>query len=141
MSKGKYDKRNKLNDLTGKEWVKFTKSFYFSEKSADDKEAFNHPAPFLIKDIEKLISFFTKKGMLVLDPFMGSGTTAIAAFNLNRKSLGIDLSEEYYELAKTRFIKKQMIENEHYEYIVGDSLIVLEKINKKVDYIALTTLS
>ncbi len=37
---GKYDPRNKLNDLTGKEWLKLTKSFWMSEKCADDKAAF-----------------------------------------------------------------------------------------------------
>ena len=55
----KYDDRNQLNDLSGKEWLKHTKSFYVSEKCADDKDAFGHPAPFLIKDIEKLIEMFT----------------------------------------------------------------------------------
>src|SRR5690554_6315779 len=114
MPEGKYDKRNQLNDLTGKQWLKLTKSFYFSEKSADDKDAYNHPAPFLIKDIEKLISMFTKKEMTVLDPFMGSGTTAIAGYNLKRKSIGIDLSNEYFELAKERFEKKEMQENIDY---------------------------
>lgn len=135
MPEGKYDKRNQLNDLTGKQWLKLTKSFYFSEKSADDKDAYNHPAPFLIKDIEKLISMFTKKEMTVLDPFMGSGTTAIAAFNLKRKSIGIDLSNEYFELAKERFEKKEMQENIDYKYIVGDSFKILDKINEEVDYI------
>lgn len=134
MSEGKYDERNQLNDLTGKRWLQLTKSFYFSERCADDKDAFNHPAPFLIKDIEKLISMFTKKKMIVLDPFMGSGTTSIAAFNLKRKSIGIDLSEEYYHLAKERFDKKKMIEEKHYKYIVGDSLKVLDDI-EDVDYI------
>ena len=81
-TESRYDPRNTLNDLTGKEWLKLTKSFFLSEKCADDKAAFGHPAPFLIKDIEKMISLFTKKGMKVLDPFMGSGTTAIAAYNL-----------------------------------------------------------
>jgi hypothetical protein len=57
----KIDKRNILNDLTGKEWLKLTKSFWLSEKCVDDKDAFKHPAPFLIKDIMKLISLFTKK--------------------------------------------------------------------------------
>ena len=95
IQEGKFDPRNKLNDLTGKEWIKMTKSFMFSEKCADDKDAYAHPAPFLIKDIEKLINMFTKSGMTVLDPFMGSGTTAIAAYNCNRKSIGIDLSETY----------------------------------------------
>ena len=79
---GHFDSRNKLNNLTGKEWLKLTKSFMFSEKCADDKDAFKHPAPFLIKDVEKMISLFTKERMTVLDPFMGSGTTAIAAFHI-----------------------------------------------------------
>ena len=68
-NKGKFDQKNKLNDLTGKEWLKLTASFWFSEKCADDKDAYKHPAPFLIKDIQKLISMFTKKKMRVLDPF------------------------------------------------------------------------
>ena len=132
-SKEIFDARNQLNDLSGKEWLKHTKSFFISEKCADDKDAFGHPAPFLIKDIEKLIEMFTKKGMVVLDPFMGSGTTAIAAFNLKRKSIGIDLSEEYFQLALSRFEKKQMT-NEDFQYIVGDSLIETLNINE-VDYI------
>lgn len=135
MAEGKYDKRNQLNDLTGKEWIKLTKSFCLSEKCADDKDAFGHPAPFLIKDIEKLISMFTKSGMLVFDPFMGSGTTAIAAFNLKRTSIGIDLSNEYYELAKERFEKKGMISATDYNYIVGDSLVELDNIEEELDYI------
>ena len=133
-TESRYDPRNTLNDLTGKEWLKLTKSFFLSEKCADDKAAFGHPAPFLIKDIEKMISLFTKKGMKVLDPFMGSGTTAIAAYNLGRKSIGIDLSSKYKQLAESRFIKKGMKENIDYEYILGDSLEVLKDIDL-VDYI------
>lgn len=133
-SAGKYDPRNNLNDLTGKEWLKHTKSFYFSEKCADDKDAFDHPAPFLIKDIEKLIEMFTKKGMTVLDPFMGSGTTALASFNLGRKVIGIDLNEKYKELAISRFEKKKMISEVDYTYIVGDSLLEVENL-PEVDYI------
>lgn len=133
-TESRYDPRNTLNDLTGKEWLKLTKSFFLSEKCADDKAAFGHPAPFLIKDIEKMISLFTKKGMKVLDPFIGSGTTAIAAYNLGRKSIGVDLSNKYKQLAESRFIKKGMKENIDYEYILGDSLEVLKDIDP-VDYI------
>jgi len=130
----RYDERNQLNDLTGKEWLLMTKSFIFSEKCADDKDAFKHPAPFLIKDIEKFIQMFTKRGMIVLDPFMGSGTTAIASFNTGRRSIGIDLSEEYRSLAFERFSKKGMVEHNDFEYILGDSLEITKDI-EEVDYI------
>ena len=130
---GKFDPRNKLNDLTGKEWLKLTKSFWMSEKCSDDKAAFAHPAPFLIKDIEKLISFFTKKGMIVLDPFMGSGTTSIAAYNLGRKGVGMDLSNNYKELALSRFNEKGMRESD-YTYLIGDSTTQLKTLGE-VDYI------
>jgi DNA modification methylase len=130
-SEGVYDARNKINDLTGKEWLKLTKSFWMSEKCADDKDAFGHPAPFLIKDIEKLISFFTKQDMVVLDPFCGSGTTLIAACNLKRFGIGIDLSDEYRKLALERLNKKN---HNAFEYLLGNSLKVIYKIDN-VDYI------
>ena len=131
---GKIDSRNKLNDLTGKEWIKLTKSFWFSEKCVDDKDAFKHPAPFLIKDIMKLVSMFTKKGMHVLDPFCGSGTTLIAASNLERVGVGIDLNKEYKALSIERLSKKGFIENKDYFYHIGDANMILEKF-QQVDYI------
>jgi len=134
MSEGKYDKRNKLNDLTGKEWLKLTASFWMSEKCADDKDAMKHPAPFLIKDTQKLISLFTKKGMRVLDPFCGSGTTLISACNLDRFGIGIDLNEEYKKLALKRLEKKGYKEDKDFKYIVGDAFKILDEIDG-VDYI------
>lgn len=131
---GKFDNRNKLNDLNGKEWLLLTKSFWISEKCADDKAAFAHPAPFLIKDAEKLIKLFTKSGMTVLDPFMGSGTAAIAAYNLGRKGVGMDLNENYLNLARERFESKGM-SNVDYEYLIGDSTADLCKKFVSADYV------
>ena len=134
-TEGKYDKRNKLNDLTGKEWLKLTKSFWISEKCKDDKYAYKHPAPYLIKDTQKLISLFTKSGMKVLDPFVGSGTTIVAASNINRYGIGIDLSEEYVNLSKERFASKGIPED-MYELYLGDSLKVLDSFDSDYfDYI------
>ena len=132
--KAKYDKRNKLNDLTGKEWLKLTASFWISEKCADDKDAYNHPAPFLVKDIQKLISMFTKKEMRVLDPFCGSGTTLLASTLLNRYGVGIDLNTEYRDLAIDRLLKKGVNEFRDFEYFSGDSNDVLGNLNN-IDYI------
>ena len=127
---GKYDERNTLNDLDGRSWLLLSKSFWTSESSPEDKAAYKHPAPFMIKDIEKLISLFTKKGMTVLDPFAGSGTTLVAAHNLGRKGIGIDLNEEYLQLYQQRLSGNV---NEC-QYIVGDSLEVLNSFDT-VDYI------
>lgn len=129
---GRYDERNTLNDLDGRSWLLLTKSFWTSESSSEDKAAYKHPAPFMIKDIEKLISLFTKRGMTVLDPFAGSGTTLIAASNLERKGIGIDLNEEYHQLFLERTNGNDIFRD--CEYLVGDSLEVLDHV-ETVDYI------
>jgi DNA modification methylase len=131
---GKYDNRNKLNDLTGKEWLKLTRSYWVSEKTKDDKFAYKHPAPFLIKDIEKLISLFTKKDMVVLDPFNGVGTTLVAAHNLKRKGIGVDLSEKYCELANERMQSLDITVGDDIEIICGDSGKVVPKLKETIDY-------
>ncbi|EAL52527.1 site-specific DNA-methyltransferase, putative [Campylobacter upsaliensis RM3195] len=135
MSSGKYDKRNTLNDLTGKEWLKLSSSFWFSEKCAADKDALRHPAPFLIKDIEKLISLFTKEKMVVLDIFCGSGTTLLSAYNLKRQGIGFDLNLEYLDLARERFVRNHCNLNA-LDYRVGDNTKLLQELeDESIDYI------
>lgn len=128
---GRYDERNRLNDLTGKEWLLLTASFWTTEPTAEDKGAYEHPAPFLIRDVEKLISLFTKKDMTVLDPFVGSGTTLIAANKLSRKGIGIDLNPTFEELSRQRLSALGL---EDYTYIIGDSSHEIDNIGM-VDYI------
>ena len=128
---GRYDIRNRLNDLTGKEWLLLSGSFWFSEPTADDKTAYSHPAPFMVRDIEKLISLFTKKGMTVLDPFAGSGTTLVAANNLGRRGIGIDLNPVFENLAISRLKAKGY---DNYTFITADAMEALDKIDE-VDYI------
>lgn len=64
-----------------------------------------HPAAFPIGLIDRIISSTNAK--LVLDPFMGSGTTAISAINFNRDYIGIDVSPEYCEMAQKRIKQHQ----------------------------------
>jgi len=132
QTKPKYDKRNTLNDLTGRDWLLLTKSVWISEKCADDKFAFQHPAPFLINDIKKLVRFFTKKNMVVLDPFCGSGTTLVASAQENRKGVGIDLSRKYCQMSRKRL---QDLKLKKYQQVVcGDSLKKISQIKGKIDY-------
>jgi len=65
-----------------------------------------HSAVFPVALPEWFIRLFTKPGDLVLDPFNGSGTTCVAAKLLNRDYLGIDLNQEYCELAVKRLQQK-----------------------------------
>ena len=71
--------------------------------------------------------------MTVLDPFVGSGTTIIAANNIGRSCIGIDLNEEYKDLYLNRSKGLDILPSS--QYIVGDSNIVLDNLDAEVDYI------
>lgn len=127
--------RNGLNDLAGSEWLTLTRSYWISEKCGDDKDAFAHPAPFLVRDTMKLISMFTKRGMTVLDPFCGSGTALLAAANLGRFGIGIDLSKDYLSLAESRMAKNNYAAETHYRCILADAGAALANGGLRADYI------
>lgn len=61
-----------------------------------------HPTQKPVKLVERIIKASTNEGMVVLDPFMGSGTTAVACKNLNRHYIGIEKEEKYVKLSKQR---------------------------------------
>ena len=71
----------------------------------------NHPAPKSLKLWLKLIAFFTNQNDLVLDPFMGIGTTAVAAKKLKRKFIGFEISPDYCKISNERLIKTQLTKN------------------------------
>jgi len=77
-----------------------------------DMEIGDHPCPKPEKLFLKLIESFTHKNDIVLDPFIGSGTTAVASKLLNRRYCGIEINPEYCELARERvrntIIKKEV---------------------------------
>jgi DNA modification methylase len=110
LNAGSYDLNNKLNHLTGKEWTKFTCSwFIFNALPSDLKEERelsagleNHPATYSPTMISDFIRFFTKEGMSVLDPFLGIGTTLEACKRVNRIGYGMEVNPKYFEIAKKR---------------------------------------
>jgi site-specific DNA-methyltransferase (adenine-specific) len=76
-----------------------------NNKTTKDKEAFEHPAIFPDKLAEDHIISWSNEGDIVLDPFMGSGTTGKAAIGLKRDFIGIELDTKYLELSQKRIAK------------------------------------
>lgn len=69
----------------------------------------DHPCPKPPELIAKLINIFSKEGETILDPFMGSGTTAIMARTLKRNWLGIDINPEYVKMTEKRLRQQILI--------------------------------
>ncbi len=102
-------KANHLNCLTAKEWLKNQLGVWqFSYESRDIRDKNLHPATFPISLARKVIELFTHEGELVLDPFVGSGTTLIAAQDANRNAVGFDLQEAYINLCERRLIQRKL---------------------------------
>jgi DNA modification methylase len=96
-------KPNHLNCMTAGEWLKSQIGVWqFTYETRDIRDKKMHPATFPIGLAKKVIELFTHKGELVLDPFAGSGTTLIAANDLNRNAVGFDLQQDYIELCRSR---------------------------------------
>ena len=94
---------NHINCLTAKDWVRNQVAiweFFYEKRDIRDKDI--HPAVFPIALPKKCIQLFTHKGELVLDPFLGIGTTLIAARDLDRNAIGFDLNQKYVNFTKER---------------------------------------
>jgi DNA modification methylase len=124
----KVHRTNKLNELSGTEWIKFTKSWAVYDSQGAKVTNYNredtrkigfkswfihnpppreldkilHPASFPETLIKEFISFFTKKGEWILDPFLGSGSVLLAAFETGRNAIGVELSEYWAKIARKR---------------------------------------
>ena len=86
----------------------------FPTAAYDYNEKF-HPAPFSIKLPDFFIKYLTEENDIVFDMFMGSGSTAIAAINNNRKYIGIDINDNYVKLANKRILEQTNIINKQNE--------------------------
>jgi DNA modification methylase len=118
----KYDLRNKLNNLSGSEWVFFLNSVEITNYPVKGRESYlhelrkQHPSPKPPQLMKKIIEFFSKEGDWILDPFMGVGGTLIGASLARRNAVGLDINLKYIEIynkvCKKLDIKKQIALNE-----------------------------
>lgn len=92
------------NIITTEEYTEsYDKNFLVSKPNKEEKGENNtHITVKPIQLIEHLIKLFSKEGALIVDPFLGSGTTALACKNTKRRCIGIELNEEYFKISKIR---------------------------------------
>ena len=94
---------NHLNCLTPKEWLKAQIGVWqFTYEARDIRDKNAHPATYPIALSSRCIELFTHRGELVLDPFVGSGTTLVSARDLARHAVGFDLNSNYVSLSNER---------------------------------------
>ena len=107
FSKGEYkrertaaEKQEKKNSISKEQFMEWTKSIW--TMNAESARRVGHPAPFPVELPYRLIQLYSFENDIVLDPFIGSGTTAIAALKSNRFFIGYDTEEKYIKLAENR---------------------------------------
>jgi DNA modification methylase len=105
--KGSFKRQNpskRENTISRDEFLEYNKSVW--NIAAEPARRIGHPAPFPVELPRRLIQLYTFKGEIVLDPFMGSGQTAIAAMKSERQYAGYEIDGKYLELAKRRINKE-----------------------------------
>jgi len=91
---------SKISDITKEEFMSWTSGIWTF--SGESKKKIGHPAPFPLELPRRCIKLFSFVDDLILDPFMGSGSTSIAAMTNNRRSIGIEIDKDYCKLALQR---------------------------------------
>ncbi|MDF2587772.1 MAG: site-specific DNA-methyltransferase [Anaerocolumna sp.] len=75
----------------------------FQTSTVSGKEKVGHPTQKSLKLMEKVVQIHTNPGEIILDPFMGSGSTGVAAIKNDRAFIGIEYETKYFEIAQNRF--------------------------------------
>lgn len=116
-------KPSHLNCMTAKQWIKSQLGvwqFFYEGRDIRDKNI--HPATFPLSLSKRVIELFSHEGELVVDPFVGSGTTLLAAQDLNRNAVGFDLQDDYIQLCKDRLMNNNLFNQAQQIAIRDDAL-------------------
>ena len=102
------DKKNQsFNGMSASEWAKHSRSVWKDLPTPKEDARLNKISILPVELIDRIVNIYSKEEDKVLDPFMGSGSTGVACELLKRKFIGVELSNEYYEIAKNRIIAKK----------------------------------
>jgi len=99
----------RMNNLDGKTWLQYSFSIWRDIEKTNGERKLKHPAMFPTQLTSRLIQIYTKdKGEVILDPFLGSGSTIVSAYRLGKKGIGFELSKDYIKLAENRIRDTQL---------------------------------
>ncbi len=89
-------------DLDGRTWIRYSISVWDDIRKTKEEASLRHPAMFPLQLVRRLASIYTFPGDLILDPFAGSGSTLLAAVDEGRRAVGMDISQEYVDICRSR---------------------------------------
>ncbi|MBU0560471.1 MAG: site-specific DNA-methyltransferase [Bacteroidetes bacterium] len=135
--RGRFSLKNKLNNLTGKEWIKFTKSWFIHRPNRRKEDEILHPAKYPESLVAEFIKFFSKENEWVFDPFLGTGSTLIAAGENKRNGIGIEINEKYFGTCQKRI--ENLSSTQKLLPLLGssfdiNSILKKNKIDRQIDY-------
>lgn len=103
------NRKKRLNELDGRTWQRYSISVWDIAKSREEVKL-RHPAMFPKELCRRLLEIYTRKGDIVLDPMMGSGSAVIMARDLERKGIGFDINPDFVDLAKKRLSQRKLVQ-------------------------------
>ncbi|MFA4849710.1 MAG: site-specific DNA-methyltransferase [Methanoregula sp.] len=103
---------SKISDIEKQDFLDCTNGLW--KFNGEKKKRIGHPAPFPVELPRRCMKLFSFKDDIVLDPFLGSGTTLVASYVNDRKGIGIDIDAHYCQIALNRLKKETTLDSEGY---------------------------
>ena len=128
--------RKRANDLTGKQWTSFSISVWSDIRRNPEERKLRHPAMFPVMLVERLVRCFMTEGQkVVLDPFVGSGSTLVACQRLGKSGIGFEISEKFARIARRRLVNLMPASNAEQQVITEDARRLAEFVGRQtVDF-------
>ena len=133
-------RKKTFNGMTAKEWTKSSRSVWNDVSSIRKKNHLVHGATYPEKLCDRIIAMYSKKGDTVLDPFLGTGTTVISALKNERYAVGIELSQDFFEIASNEIQSTiNLFQTTSYHLYHGDCEEMIDNIENASIQLTLTS--
>jgi len=128
-----------FNQLSPKEWVQYSRSVWNIRTPPRNQHQFEHGATFPATLVGRVIKLYSQEGDLILDPFLGTGTTLVVAKKLKRYGIGLELYEKYATIAKQSLIQMDLWEEYPQRVICDDCRNLLQYVEPNSVQLMLTS--